>query len=88
MAIKVATVDEKRPAYEASKKTTILGVGVVWKRTNMRVLSATPFQFSTLSSSNFCAWVIYIEKIAPEESLYVAFSHFTFWDGLSCWATT
>jgi hypothetical protein len=43
-------------------------------RTKTRMPSAPPFQFSAFSSSNFCARVIYIEKMAPEESLYVVFS--------------
>jgi hypothetical protein len=43
-------------------------------RTKTRMPSAPPFQFSAFSSSNFCARLIYIEKIAPEESLYVVFS--------------
>ena len=44
------------------------------ERTKTRIPSAPPFQFSAFSSSNFCARVTYIEKMAPEESLYVVFS--------------
>ena len=44
------------------------------ERTKTRIPSAPPLQFSAFSSSNFCARVIYIEKMAPDESLYVVFS--------------
>ena len=65
-----ASLESKRE--RASQKTTIIVVDAEQKRTKTRMPSAPPFQFSTFfSSSIFCTRVIYIEKMAPEGSLWV-----------------
>ena len=65
-----ASLESKRG--RASKNTTIIVFHAEQRRTKTRMPSAPPFQFSTFfSSSNFCTRVIYIEKMAPEGSLWV-----------------
>lgn len=44
------------------------------ERTKRRIPLACPSQLSASSLSNFCALLMYIKKMAPEESLYVGFS--------------
>lgn len=59
---------------KSRKKKIIKEIGNEQEHTKRRIPFACPSQLSAFSLSNFWPLAIYIEKMAPEESLYVGFS--------------